>query len=347
LLLALDPTDGSELWHSTAAGISVPGLIGDGVVVGIDGPRCTVQRLAAASGASQATATIGYAYGSNATTRSCVAGPSVLTENGRVAVTTASKATFTLPGCGGTASDQLWGAATTVTVLDELLHPIWTVTDATIGCGTPPTTSPIAPFGEVTRTDAHYVVPKGNELVAYPHSCANPCGRSWRTTFAGTVTHAAALPGGQIAVGAIFSSMTVVADATGVVVWTASAGAGLGLAATDTTIFLFSALNGGSAEAYAIGGCGAASCGPVWTAPLGGRIPLFAPVVAGDVLIAPAWETTGLFFDARGCGAPTCTNLPGAAPGFGVFDGSVSVINGRIYASGDVGGIVTYEIAPS
>lgn len=262
VLKALDPTNGNELWNASAPGTSVPGLIGDGVVAGIDGPRCTLRRLAAASGASQVTATVGYAYGNNATTRSCVMGPSVLTENGRVAVSTSSTATFAVPGCGGTSSNQLWGAASTVTVLDATLNPIWTATDATIGCGTPPAESAIAPFG---------------------------------------------------------------------------------FAATDTTIFVLSL----EVNAYPANGCGAATCHPAWTAPLGGRIAFYEPVVAGDVLIAPAWEGHGLFFDARGCGAAICTNLPGDAPGLGVISGAVSVVNERIYAAGDTTFLTTSEIAPA
>ncbi len=342
-LKALEPTTGNELWTAGAPGTSVPGLIGDGVVVGIDGPRCTLQRLAAASGASQVTATVGYAYGNNATARSCVMGPSVLTESGRVAVSSSSTATFAVPGCGGTSNNQLWGAASTVTVLDATLRPIWTATDATIGCGTPPDQSPIALFGEVTRTDTHYVAPKGNELIAYPLTCTDPCAASWRATFSSRVTHAAGLPGGRVAVAPEQSRVSVLADATGDLLWTLETNAPFGFAATDTTIFVLSL----ELNAYPVNGCGAATCNPAWTAPLGGRIAFYEPVVAGDVLIAPAWEGPGLFFDARGCGAATCTNLPGAAPGFGVISGAVSVVNGRIYAAGDTTFLTTSEIAPA
>ena len=179
-LQALDPATGAERWNVAVAGKSVPGLVGDGVVVAVDGPRCGLRRLATTDGTTQATATIGYAYGADATTRSCTAGPSVLTESGRVAVTTRSAATFTVPSCGSPSVHELWGVATTVEVRDDRLRPVWNVTDATIGCGPPPATSPVAPFGDVTRTAAHYVVPKGNTLLAYPTRAGSRAGRIGR-----------------------------------------------------------------------------------------------------------------------------------------------------------------------
>ena len=343
LLQALDPATGTERWHAAVTGTSVPGLVGDGVVVAVDGPSCTVRRLTASTGAPQASATIGYAYGANATTRSCTAARSVLTDNGRIAVSTASSATFAFPGCGGTPSNQLWGAATTVSVLDDTLHPVWTATDATIGCGTPPATSPVALFGDVTRTRAHYVVPQGNDVVAFPQSCTTPCAPAWRATFGGPVHTAVALPGGRIGVGAAFTPFPVIADSNGGALWTGATGAAFGFAATDTTIFFASSFG---LVAYPIDGCGAPTCAPAWTAPLGGRIPLFPPVVAGDVVILPTWETSGLFFDARGCAAATCTALPGQAPAFDT-QGAVSVINGRIYAANAGRGLLTFVVAPA
>ena len=218
------PSTGARVWHVTAAPAA----------------RCPVSSATASwwpstapaarcnaccdDRAPQAAATIGFAYGADAATRSRVTAPSVLTENGRVAVSHVVERHLRGAELRWRRSGhQLWGAATTVT----------SSTPPSTRSGPRPRrrsaavtravdlTGP-APFGEVTRTDAGYAVPQGNDIVAYPQTCTSPCAAAWRPDVRRAGRTSRRAPRRPVAIGAADGPADRPSPANGAVAWTAA-----------------------------------------------------------------------------------------------------------------------------
>ena len=106
-----------------------------------------------------------------------------------------------------------------------------------------------------------------------------------------------------------------------------------GMAADGDTIFVAGPTNSfdeGSNRlaAYPVEGCGAATCAPEWTAPVGRHIGNAGPVVGGGVAYVDADGIRA--YPADGCGAATCDELhhvplPGMPRAFSLSGGRLFV----------------------
>jgi hypothetical protein len=88
--------------------------------------------------------------------------------------------------------------------------------------------------------------------------------------------------------------------------------------------------SGTGVRAYDAGGCGAATCAPLWAADLGG-VTATGVSVGGDVLYATAGATAQAFA-AGGCGSATCAPLWSYALG-ATATGSPVISGGRLYVT--------------
>jgi outer membrane protein assembly factor BamB len=108
------------------------------------------------------------------------------------------------------------------------------------------------------------------------------------------------------------------------------------IAVAGNTVYVTTGTPGGDnlLRAYHAGGCGAATCDPVWTATL--EDSPSPPTVAGGVVYV---GTTGVIhaYDAAGCGAAACSPMVDI-PVQG-WAGNLSVSDGKLFAAG--GGWVT------
>jgi outer membrane protein assembly factor BamB len=97
----------------------------------------------------------------------------------------------------------------------------------------------------------------------------------------------------------------------------------------------------GTLRAYAAGGCGAATCSPVWQGVTGGAVG--APVIANGVAFVPSADGHVYAFAAGGCGgATTCDPLWSVATPSAPSD--VIVANGRVFVTTDTGDLIAYAL---
>lgn len=161
----------------------------------------------------------------------------------------------------------------------------------------------------------------------------HPCAPDWRTDLG-------AVPGPPAAVGPdavaypVGTGVTVLDRATGAVRWRATGlGARVGtLAVAGPTIL--APTDAGEVVALPAAGCGAATCAPLWWAPVGGLAKVAA---GGDV----AYVTAGgnvIALAVDGCGAPTCAPLAQVHVG-GTLSSPV-VDGGRVFVGDLTGNLV-------
>ena len=336
-LTARDPATGTERWHVDVEGTTVPAITEPLVTIASGGATCLVEQRDLATGALRGRARIGTEFTGAPLTTACATGGSVMIDDGHTVVTTASLVTRNAPGCASATPPQLWGETTTVTVLDARLRAVWEASDAHIGCGTPPgVLREKAP--DVARAGAQYVVTRGGDVLGFPRSCAIDCRPAWIRTRGGHTFGPIGLVGGQAAVQVQPGFPTVLDAATGAVRWTGT-GRSEFFAPAATDRYLFTP--GTVLRAYAVGGCGAATCAPVWTADLDTVIPTAPLSISGDVLFAGRWEQDARLFDARGCGAAVCPPIGSMAP---AYAGRTSAIAGRIFVPA-LEGLYAYTVA--
>jgi outer membrane protein assembly factor BamB len=152
----------------------------------------------------------------------------------------------------------------------------------------------------------------GTTLRAYATAgCgAATCAPLWSRTYTRTaISTPVARDTGPVIVLAPRSVQALDQD-TGEVLWQAQlTNQQTGLALAGDTVFVTTAapLSGpGHLQAFEAGGCGAPTCSPLWSAPLGNGGS--EPVVAGGVVYTVSSQGV-LAFDAAGCGTATCSPL--------------------------------------
>jgi PQQ-like domain len=218
----------------------------------------------------------------------------------------------------------------------------FTIGGVTQTCDVPP--PPAALPGPLTSDGTSILANEATGVAGYPVTCSGSCG----STFG---WHAASpLVPGVVPFGTAGEAAAVQTDGhvavldvhTGAVHWTGTLGASASLApaVTDTTIFALG--DDGTLSAFAVGGCGAATCPATWTATLPGP-GTGRPSIVGDVLYVGGSDGTLSAFAAGGCGAATCSprftaTVPGAVAGSPVADG------GTLYVGSSTGTITAYRV---
>ena len=164
-----------------------------------------------------------------------------------------------------------------------------------------------APPPPPTVVDGQIFVPSGPFMLAFPDAdCGqDTCPFTWDVNMgAGTLQSSTAFPGGKTVFATTQAGELLAVDrATGQIVWRTGA---LATPIADAAVAqgVVYVVAGSTLYAFAAGGCGAATCAPLWTgadvtASGGG------PVVAGGVVYAGARGGVAAFA-AGGCGATTC-----------------------------------------
>ena len=108
---------------------------------------------------------------------------------------------------------------------------------------------------------------------------------------------------------------------------------------------VFVPTSGGELAVLAAGGCGSATCAPVWTGSTGSAVtvqPAVAGSGAGAVVITGGADGGLDAFPAAGCGAATCAPSWSGAAGAPIT-GAPAVSNGRVYV-GTEAGIVAFGL---
>jgi outer membrane protein assembly factor BamB len=148
--------------------------------------------------------------------------------------------------------------------------------------------------------DGRIVVAEPTGLTAFPLAgCGQPtCAPTWHRDL-GDAVRSVVIPAGGDVLALAGDRLLALSPTTGDTLWTADLGIEApGLAVTGDTIYVGAAA---TLRAYGAGGCGGATCEPVWTAPLGTSA-TSSPTVAGGAVYVGG---TGVIevFDADGCGA--------------------------------------------
>jgi outer membrane protein assembly factor BamB len=166
--------------------------------------------------------------------------------------------------------------------------------------------------------------------------CNNPpgpiCATQWTHDVGTTLGKAAVVDGGsQVFVAtdaATGNELVALARDTGAALWRAPLASSVpDIAATGTSVYV---ADGSTLKVYAAGGCGAATCDPVWTADLGAPA-TSAPTVANDVVYVGTQGAVHAL-PAAGCGAASCAEIAGVAtPG---SPSSIVVTGGRLFTVG-------------
>jgi outer membrane protein assembly factor BamB len=188
-------------------------------------------------------------------------------------------------------------------------------------------------------------------------SSAGGCGPDWSTDLGGPVSEVAAIGHGQVVYTYGPGSLAVLDVATGAVRWRASVtgfpGAHIAAVADGKIVVAaFNAVLSPQLVAFPAGGCGAATCSPLWTAefattPGGIQTPF---VAAGDLVWAggtlPGESGAGIHaFPLDGCGAPTCE--PIASVPYASNTGTAIVHDGQLVIGDNVGRVITFGLPSS
>jgi hypothetical protein len=131
--------------------------------------------------------------------------------------------------------------------------------------------------------------------------------------------------------------------ATGAVQWTASVGAPVTDSPALANGMLYVPTSDGDLVVLAAGGCGAATCAPLWQGATGSSSISVQPAVAGGVVFTGSSDGGLHAFAAAGCGAATCPSLWSASTGSAI-SGAPAVSGGRLYVATTDGHLVAYGL---
>jgi hypothetical protein len=131
--------------------------------------------------------------------------------------------------------------------------------------------------------------------------------------------------------------------ANGTVLWTGQVGSGATVAAAVTSTTVYAVASDGTLAAFALDGCGAATCSPTWTATTAAAA-TDRPTVGGDLVYVGTADGTVAAFGAAGCGASTCDALWSADVGTAV-SGSPVIDGGTLYVGSTDSTLTAFRLA--
>jgi len=160
--------------------------------------------------------------------------------------------------------------------------------------------------------------------------CATVCAPVWQTQVSGQVeTNSPTVVNGEVYIGTSAGDIAVLNDQTGALLYTDTTGADAARAVTIVNNTVYATTSAGLLEAFDAGGCGAATCSPLWTAQMGGAVST-APAVANGVVYVSSWDKQLYAFSANGCGQSTCSPLWTATTGAAMYS-SPTVADGVVF----------------
>jgi hypothetical protein len=331
----LDPGTGAEKWTRTAGSAA---LRDSDAFITTGGPTCTLRRITASTGVTNASTTFGGPAVSAPRSSTCTITGTVLDSDSVVVVPWYYTAVGPETGC-----TNRWTVNIGLTAFDGTLAPVWNRTVSATGCGTTPTDLLTRPaFGSATRSSAHGLTTHGNALEALPTGCAGACAPGWTQPVTNPLAPIVALTKTSVAVIDGAGTVRAFEEATGTPQWSGATGAtaGASLAANNSRVF---AVSGSTLTVFRAGGCSAATCSPTWTAPLGATATQRASI-AGEVVYVAA-GTNVVAFDTNGCGAATCAALTTKSV-TNTVTGPATPLNGRLIVP-TTAAIRTFVLPPS
>lgn len=185
---------------------------------------------------------------------------------------------------------------------------------------------------EPALTAQRVLLAHGPSLDSFAVDCTADC-LQWTTTFDPAVSRPVVEGDGPIFVTS-GEDLIALDQTDGAELWRAPLGGySSGLALANGTVYVSTRTTAGAGQAlvaFDAGGCGSATCEPLWEGALhaGGA---GQPVVGGGVVYLTSGPAV-LAFDAGGCGAATCSTLAEIpVPG----GGQLSLSDGRLFVAGN------------
>lgn len=316
----LDPGTGAQKWTRSANSAA---LRDSDAFITSTGSTCTLRRITASTGATNATANFGGpAISAPQGSSICAITGTVLDSDSVVIVPWYYAGVSTTPSCS-----NAWAVNIGLTAFNGTLGVAWTRTISASGCGATPTDLLGRPaFGSATRSTAHWLTTHGDALEALPTGCTGTCAPAWTKPVTSPIAPSVALTKTSVALIDAAGKVHAFEEATGTPQWTGATGAAANapLAATNSRVF---AVSGSALSVFRAGGCSAPTCTPTWTAPIGASGAQRASI-AGDVAYV-AVGTNVVAFDVGGCGAATCTALTTKSV-TNTVTGPATPLNGRL-----------------
>jgi hypothetical protein len=198
------------------------------------------------------------------------------------------------------------------------------------------------------------VVGVGTRVEVYtrqkPAGCQEPqpgavfCPTVWDRTFGARATQPALSDDeGTVFVGDATGRLWALAMADGAVRWQAVLNGQLVVAPPTVGDGLVYVAATDRIHAFDADGCGAATCSPLWSAPVAGGPITKQPALAGGVLYVGTESGSVLAFDADGCGAATCSPVWEASTGSSLITGGPIVANGNLVVGTYDGRLVVFR----
>ncbi len=327
VIRALDRASGNQEWSIAGDAATPPAIRGADLISTLGGGVCAVQTRSLATGVLGPSITIGGITVPPGGLSACSPGSAIVTIGDTILLTHTTAAIGAGINCAGNG----WGFATDVVALDTNLATKWHFEQTDGGCGVP-NFSTLFGYGELATDGTRVFAVREKTLSAFPLACTSTCTPSWTIDIGHPIVGAPiVLANGDVAVGDNAGTLFARHPSTGAPDWasvgeSAAANTDTGPVATDTSVFVTG--HDGTVRTYAAAGCGSATCAPAWTAPVGAT-PGWRSSIGGNVLYVPTSGTGLLAFDARGCGAPTCSALKTLVAAHSII-GPPAIVGGRI-----------------
>jgi outer membrane protein assembly factor BamB len=201
-------------------------------------------------------------------------------------------------------------------------------------------------------------VTQGGGVRRFPLDAQTGCGPptaevfacpTWATPLA-TVTGVVIGPGEMLYVGRAGGAVVALDGATGAVLWETPVGANVSATPALAGGVLYVPTADGDLVAVDAGGCGAATCDPLWSAAIDGTAISEQPAVSGDgedaVVFVGTSGGTVAAVAAAGCGYSTCGAPLWEASVGAAVTGAPAVSAGRVIVGTSSGQVAAFRLPP-
>lgn len=189
--------------------------------------------------------------------------------------------------------------------------------------------------------EAYTVTKPTNCTVTFGYSFCEPI---WSTSTTTPVAGHPVLSADDATVFAAAGTKLVTLNAaTGTPGWTGTLGATASKAPAIGNGFVYVPTSTGELDVFAEGGCGQATCAPLWTATTGSAITQPPAVVPGGLVYTASADGTLRAYNAAGCPTSPCPSRWSATTGSAITGGPVPGL-GQIYIGTEDGRLIAYGL---